>query len=130
MLLHLLVCYYIQLIIDQRMCKENLQNSETKTEGGTTLTGINGRNLSLLWGVSATHALYREDGKWYHHLREFPGALFDKYGYIIFTTIEEYQSSPFLQHGHDLHVPQGISEIPGYIQVLANGDKNSFFRRK
>ena len=36
------------------------------------------------WGKAP--ALYREDGKWYHHLKKFPGALFDFNGYIVFAT--------------------------------------------
>ncbi|NTU22464.1 hypothetical protein HPY28_19260 [Brevibacillus sp. HB1.2] len=89
------------------------------------MTRVNGKGLNYTWGVGAEHALYRDDGKWYHHLKNFPGALFDRNGYVLFSTVEEYKSSPYLQHGHDLHVPQGISEIPDYIKVLGNNDKDS-----
>jgi len=79
---------------------------------------ISGKYLNNLWGVNAKHALYREDGKWYHHLTQFPGALFDKHGYIMFTTSDEYKTSPYLQHTQDLHVPEGISQIPGYKKIV------------
>jgi 5-methylcytosine-specific restriction protein A len=76
-----------------------------------------GRELNRRWGVGARHALYREDGSWYHHLNEFPGALFDAHGYVVFKTEAEYFSSPYLQHGEELHVPGGITSIPGYIRM-------------
>jgi 5-methylcytosine-specific restriction protein A len=84
------------------------------TEPRRSLTG---RELNRAWGVGAAHALYREDGKWFHHLQRFPGALFDFNGYVIFRTREDYQRSPYLDHGQDLHVPRGISKMPGYVRV-------------
>lgn len=93
--------------------------------GGIFLSRVNGKKLNDSWGVRAKHALYREDGEWYHHLKEFPGGLFDRNGYILFATFEEYQSSPYLQHGIDLHVFHGISEIPGYIKVLESTSTDS-----
>jgi glycosidase len=57
-----------------------------------------GRVLNKLWRVDAAHALYLEDGKWYHHLERFPGALFDFNGYVLFRTREDYLNSPYLQH--------------------------------
>ncbi|MDF2985219.1 MAG: endonuclease [Eubacterium sp.] len=77
-----------------------------------------GKLLNEKWNVNAKHALYREDGKWYHHLTEFPGALFDKHGYILFNSKNEYISCNYLQHAKDLHCPSGISSINGYIKVI------------
>lgn len=76
-----------------------------------------GRKLNTEWGVGAEHALYRKDGRWYHHLEQFPGALFDERGYIVFETKEAYDICPQLQHGQELHVIGGISSIPGYVLV-------------
>jgi 5-methylcytosine-specific restriction protein A len=101
-------------------------------------TVISGRLLNELWGVGATHALYREDGKWYHQLEEFPGALFDANGYMVFQSKEEYLECPLLQIKQDLHISTGISSIPGYvrvternqIQVLSNQIKEVAQRRR
>ncbi|MBE9667775.1 hypothetical protein IRJ18_15480 [Mucilaginibacter boryungensis] len=72
--------------------------------------------MNLLLSLSAMHSLYREDGKWYHHLKGFPGILFDKNGYIKFETKNDYEKHPALQHTQDLHVlNKGISEINGYV---------------
>lgn len=75
-----------------------------------------GRWLNIRSGLKAMHALYRFDGKWYHHLRAFPGALFDRYGYVVFATRESYERSTHLQHRVDLHVPGGIASMPGYVR--------------
>ncbi len=79
-----------------------------------------GRHLNVAWGVNARHALYREDGRWYHQLTRFPGALFDANGYIRFATEQAYKSCSHLSFGQDLHVldPRGIASIPGYVKVL------------
>lgn len=75
---------------------------------------MDGKELNLLLGIGAKHALYREDGKWFHHLKEFPGVLFDKSGFLIVENEIEYINNPNFQHGVDLHVRNGISNIRGY----------------
>ncbi|MCY4514468.1 MAG: hypothetical protein OXC69_04955 [Candidatus Tectomicrobia bacterium] len=76
-----------------------------------------GRILNIEWNVGAKHALYREDGKWYHHLERFPGALFDFNGYVVFGSKEEYETCGHLEHGTRLNVKdEGISCIPGYVR--------------
>ena len=74
--------------------------------------------LARLWNVDVVHALYHRDGTYYHHLRDFPGALFDPKGYVIFRTESEYENSPYLQHGIELHVPNGINSLPGYKRII------------
>src|SRR6266581_4614476 len=77
-----------------------------------------GAELNERCGVGAAHALYIHDGHWYHPLRRFPGALFDRNGYILFETEEDFRKCPHLSIGKDVSVPKpGISSIPGYIRV-------------
>ena len=92
------------------------------------LRSLDGKYLNDLWNVSAKHALYREDGKWYHQLKDFPGALFDANGYIIFETKDDYLKSPYLQIQEDLHVPNGISSIPGYVRVTESNQLQQLSR--
>ncbi len=47
---------------------------------------LTGKDLNEWWGTGAKHALYSEQGKWYHQLTDFPGVLFDGNGYILFET--------------------------------------------
>ena len=80
---------------------------------------ITGQYLNRKWKVGARHALYRQDGRWYHHLKWFPGALFDADGYVVFETKEAYEQCRKLQHGVRLHVRAGgISSIPGYVRMV------------
>lgn len=91
----------------------------------SSLKRMTGRYLNSLWKVKALHALYREDGRWYHHLSRFPGALFDANGYVVFRTREEYDRSPYLQHGEDLHVIEGIATMPNYILMKKDSGAES-----
>ena len=78
-----------------------------------------GRSLNKEWGVNAKHALYRENGRWFHQLTKFPGALFDAHGYIVFATEQSYRNCGYLSIGQDINLsdPRGISGIPGYVRV-------------
>ena len=80
------------------------------------MSGLTGQQLNREWGVGVHHPLYHKDGSYYNHIRYFPGALFDPEGYVVFRTEKEYLSSPYLQHGKQLHVPGGISSVPGYVR--------------
>lgn len=77
---------------------------------------MNGKNLNKLFNINAKHALYREDGKWYHNLTNFPGVLFDEDGYIIFENEKDYNLNPQLQIKKDLHVINGIKSLKDYIK--------------
>lgn len=76
-----------------------------------------GRTLNRDWNVGAAHALYRADGRWYHRLVRFPGALFDANGYVIFPTEKAYRSCRDLAIGDEVNVRRGIASIPGYVRV-------------
>jgi 5-methylcytosine-specific restriction protein A len=89
-------------------------------------TAINGKLLNDLWNVGAKHALYREDGKWYHNLSNFPGVLFDANGYVVFQTEEDYLKSPYLRITEDLHITGGISSMPEYIRVSEQNQLKAF----
>jgi 5-methylcytosine-specific restriction protein A len=83
---------------------------------------ITGKKLSELLGIDVKHALYGEKGTWYHLLNSFPGALFDKHGYIIFNTEDEYINSEYLSKGKELNISKGIANIPGYIKIVEDGN--------
>lgn len=86
---------------------------------------ITGKILNKKFNVGAMHALYREDGKWYHKLKRFPGALFDATGYLLFKTEGDFLKCNYLQIQQDVHATYGISSIPGYIRFpLHSGDSN------
>jgi 5-methylcytosine-specific restriction enzyme A len=75
---------------------------------------IKAKAINEKLGLNAKHSLYRKDGKWYHHLKAFPGILFDEDGYVVFQQESDYFKNEFLQHGQDLHVSGGICKMTGY----------------
>jgi hypothetical protein len=101
--------------------------SSTQASGASDLSNLvaqlsvvdqlTGRQLNDLWRVGARHALYHHEGRWYHQLRDFPGALFDYNGYVLFKTREEYIRAPQLRITQDVYVPDSISSISTYVRM-------------
>lgn len=85
------------------------------------------KEIEKIVQTGASHVLYRKTGDWYHHLKQFPGVLFDKQGYVRFETEDEYRNSSYLQHGEDLHVKEGISSLPSY--TLFTGEQKNRLTR-
>ena len=73
-----------------------------------------GKMYKEKYKIPALQVLYHRDGTWYENLREFPGALCDPNGYVLFSSKDEYDSSSYLHIGLKLNVPEGISRMPGY----------------
>jgi len=80
---------------------------------------ITGRELSEKWKIGARQTLYRKSGNWFHLLDQFPGALCDANGYILFSTRQDYEECELLQRGKELGVPGGIASIPGYVRMTS-----------
>lgn len=76
-----------------------------------------GKILNAEWSIGALHALYHREGTWFNVLEQFPGALCDPNGYILFATKNEYENSPHLKIGQRTNVPQGISSLDGYVRM-------------
>jgi 5-methylcytosine-specific restriction protein A len=76
-----------------------------------------GERLNHRWKIGARHALYHKDGKWYHQLTRFPGALCDPFGYVLFKTENEFRNCSKLRIDQDVNVNGHISEISGYTRV-------------
>jgi hypothetical protein len=86
------------------------------------MTGIktnSGKRLILEWNIPAVQVHFHKDGTFYMplHLNEFPAALADPDGYIIFKTKESYLSCRYISIGDRINIHQGISSIPGYVKM-------------
>lgn len=104
-----------QPVVDDKKTEERGANAMEPVKSSPAYQKqITGKDLARRWGVSVVQALYHKDGNWYQVLHDFPGALFDPKGYVVFHSESEYNNSPYLQHGQELHVPGGIHAIPGY----------------
>lgn len=79
---------------------------------------LSARQLVEKWEVKVNHALYHRDGRWYGMLKEWPGALMDPYGYIVFAKKRDYFECKRLSIDKDRRITnvkgRGISEIDGY----------------
>ena len=93
------------------------KKAAVKREAGSKR--VTGNQLNKEWGVGALHALYRSDGKFYHLLERFPGALFDPGGYVLFDTREAYENCVGLKIQSRVHVVDGISSLPSYVNRKA-----------
>ena len=76
-----------------------------------------GAQLQKLWKIQAKQVRYHKEGTWFMPLDQFPGALCDPNGYILFATQKEYETSKHIKIGNRINAKQGISRIPGYIRV-------------
>jgi 5-methylcytosine-specific restriction protein A len=53
------------------------------------------------------------------HLNEFPGALFDTHGYVVFQTQSDFENCPQVSlYESRLSVRDGISSVPGYVRKI------------
>lgn len=75
---------------------------------------ITAKKIERIVKTKSIHVLYREDGKWYNNLVDFPGTLFDINGYIVFTRKADYENNEHLRHGKRLNISVGISQMRGY----------------
>lgn len=80
-----------------------------------------GKRLNRAWNVGAVQARYHEGGYWYAKLSQFPAALFDANGYVLFATASDYENTHQLRIGKQISIRKpGISAIPGYVSALAS----------
>ena len=81
---------------------------------------ITGNFLNTIYKLGAAQSRYRVDGVWYHPLNKFPGALFDRQGYVLFDRPEDYYACRQVKQGPDpnhIHVEGGIASIPAYVRL-------------
>ena len=64
--------------------------------------------------IDFRQALFHKRGKFYSPLTQFPAALCDPNGYVVFSTEKAYRESPFLKIGSRVDVRAGISSMPQY----------------
>jgi hypothetical protein len=89
-----------------------------------------GSKLQREWGIPAALTRYAFDGKFFMPLHQFPGALADFHGYVVFQNKEEYESSPYINFrgtgtaNPRIGVKIGISKMPGYVLKKAGGRKS------
>ena len=103
--------------------------------------------------LEAEHVRYHVDGTWYSQMNDFPCILFDRFGYIIFKTYQEFISYKtgiyhkncdgiYIGENH-IQIDQGIHLLNGYTlypyapntfvdmkMEIANAEKRRVFIKK
>ena len=77
----------------------------------------NAKTLANQWNVKAQDVRYHRDGHFYENVRNFPAALFDPNGYILFRTEAELRGVQRVKIGKKTNVRGGILSIPGYKRM-------------
>jgi len=92
--------------------------TRSKRSSGRHPPMATGYELIKRWGLPVRQARFHRDGHYYEHLTQFPAALCDPNGYVIFESEEEYRACPKLHLGQQVNVKQpGIEAIPSYQEV-------------
>ncbi len=108
--------------IEEKYEKKRLKNARRAVGSGASRkpTVANGKQAIKRWNLPVKQARFHQDGKFYNTLQNFPAALCDPKGYIIFETEEAYKNCNYLKIGAEkINVKGGkevtISNIPGYV---------------
>ncbi|MCH7905873.1 MAG: hypothetical protein IIB26_00415 [Chloroflexi bacterium] len=94
--------------------RENQTLSSKRRSGVQGPRPIRGAQLAIEEGLSVRRAYYHHEGTWYQVPLEFPAALFDLQGFVIFETENAYRNTPGVDVGEKTNVRSGIASLPGY----------------
>ncbi len=76
-----------------------------------------GRKMAIRENLKVTKAYYHWEGTWFQRVHEFPVALFDRNGYVIFNTEREYLSHPDVGGSEKTNIPKGIASFRSYTNM-------------
>jgi hypothetical protein len=76
-----------------------------------------GRRLNEEWKIGAAQSFFSTRGTWFQRLEQFPGALCDPHGYVLFENEASYLHCDHVNVGKKTNVHKGISQLAGYIRV-------------
>lgn len=79
-----------------------------------------GKTLNVQWKIGARQARYRFSGDFYMMLENFPGALCDSKGFVVFNEIKDLLQTngvKVYEECRRIIVSRGISELPEYRKV-------------
>jgi hypothetical protein len=85
------------------------------------MTGIrtgNGNELRRRWGIPARQVRFHKDGTFFMPLTQFPGALADPHGYVVFENEYAFTHTAGVRVGNRVNVKGGIWDLPGYVRAV------------
>ena len=75
------------------------------------------RRLAVRENLKVKKAYYHWEGIYFQPVFEFPVALFDRYGYVIFNTEREYLNHPDVRRIKKTNIPKGITSFLNYTKM-------------
>jgi hypothetical protein len=76
-----------------------------------------GEELIKRWKIHAAQVRFHRSGNLYEVPKQFPAALADRNGYVVFQSKGDLRRAPQITLGKKLNVRGGISTMPGYQKV-------------
>ena len=77
-----------------------------------------GRQLARRERLDVRKAYYHWEGTFFQRVREFPVALFDRYGYVVIKNRAEYLNHPRIGGNERTNIPAGIASFTGYRKMI------------
>lgn len=101
----------------QQASKEKAVVSSVSIESIMGKRTGNGRALARREGLQVRQAFYHQDGTFFQPISEYPVALFDRYGYVVFPDERSCTARPEIRITEKTNIPVGISSLPGYRRM-------------
>jgi hypothetical protein len=79
---------------------------------------ISGLSLARKWGLVIKQARYSKWGNWYESLTDYPAALLDANGYVLFPNENALRSNPKIKITKQINISSRISSLSDYVQVI------------
>ncbi len=90
------------------------RSASIRTFEGRTSRPVRGSQLADREGLSVKRAYYHHEGTWFQVPIEFPAALFDPRGYVVFETESEFRNTPGVEVGEKTNIHEGIWKLSKY----------------
>jgi len=109
----------------RRLSGIDCSGSAISTDTDSTASAAHGRRPALAtgeelikrWKIRAAQVRFHRSGNLYEVPKQFPAALADCNGYVVFQNRGELRRSPQISLGKKLNVHGGICTMPGYQKV-------------
>ncbi|MDA1279188.1 MAG: hypothetical protein O3B95_04000 [Chloroflexi bacterium] len=101
--------------MDHSTVVQKLANNKNKP--GTGGPSVRGRQLAIRERLNVKKAYYHWEGTFFEKVREFPAALFDRFGYVVFDSEQKYLNDPKVFVGKKTNIPSRINTFTEYVKM-------------
>ena len=94
-----------------------VDTQSANASGGRRDRSASARQLVRQEGLDVRNAYYHWEGTWFQRVKEFPAALFDRFGYVMLNSRTEYLNHPKIGGSEKTNIPDGINSFPNYKKM-------------